>query len=182
MRYLWLSAAAFRSGSGWFRHWKIHGDYCKNSEFFSVFHPNPARSARYQKNCHLQILTCYRAKKSAQNVLFKKLKTLFFFLMFVLKNFFILFTWFFNKIKKINMQLKYQGMKNPTNRKALNSIQNKLNYKSVKGGMSSGNLANFSTLIGCNLAGNPLFQVFFVAFSMLAWNLLISKTWRKSDI
>ena len=67
-------------------------------------------------------------------------------------------------------------MTNPIHKKALDSIQNKLNYKSVKRGMSSGNLANFSTLKECNLAGNPLFQVFFVAFSMLAWNLLISKS------
>ena len=52
------------------------------------------------------------------------------------------------------MHLKIQGMKNSINKKELNSVQNELNYKSVKGGMSSGNLANFATLRGCNLAGN----------------------------
>ena len=40
------------------------------------------------------------------------------------------------------------------NKKALKSSQNELNYKSVKRGMSSDNLANFATSRGCNLAGN----------------------------
>ena len=43
------------------------------------------------------------------------------------------------------MHLKAQNMENPINKKALNSIKNELNYKSVKRGMSSGNLANFAT-------------------------------------
>ena len=55
-------------------------------------------------------------------------------------------------------------MANPINKKALNSIQNELNYNSVKRGESSGNLANFATLRGCNLAGNWLFQVFSCGF------------------
>ena len=61
------------------------------------------------------------------------------------------------------MHLKVQGMTNIVNKKALNFI-----HKSVKRGMSSGNLANFSNLRRCNLAGNWLFQVFFAAFSMLS--------------
>ena len=52
------------------------------------------------------------------------------------------------------MHSKFQDMANPINKKAFNSIQNELNYKSVKRGMSSGNLANFATLRGCNLARN----------------------------
>ena len=36
------------------------------------------------------------------------------------------------------MHLKAQDMTNPMNKEALNSIQNELNYKSVKRGMSSG--------------------------------------------
>ena len=40
------------------------------------------------------------------------------------------------------------------NKKALNSIQNELNYKSVKRGISGDNPANFATLKGCNLAGS----------------------------
>ena len=39
-----------------------------------------------------------------------------------------------------NMHLKVQDMTNRTNKKALNSIQNELNYRSVNRGMSSGNL------------------------------------------
>ena len=70
-------------------------------------------------------------------------------------------------------------MTNLINERALNSIQNELNYKSVKRGMSSGNLANFSNLRRCKLAGNSLFQGFFAAFSMLAWTLLISKILKK---
>ena len=66
-------------------------------------------------------------------------------------------------------------MRNPINKKAINPVQNELNYKSVKRGTSSGNFANFATLRGCNLAGNLPFQVFFADFSMLAWTLLISK-------
>ena len=45
-------------------------------------------------------------------------------------------------------------MTNPINEKASDFIENELNYKSVKRGMSSGNLAKFATLRGCNLAGN----------------------------
>ena len=87
--------------------------------------------------------------------------------MFVWNFVFIVFIRFLKKIKKVNMHLKdmhFQGMTNPMNKKALNSIQNELNYKSVKRGMSSGNLAKFATLGGCNLAGNWLFQVFFCGF------------------
>ena len=46
------------------------------------------------------------------------------------------------------MHLKIQDMSNRINKKALTSIQNELNYKSVKRGISSGNLANFATLRG----------------------------------
>ena len=59
-------------------------------------------------------------------------------------------------------------MTNPINKKTSNSIQNELNYKSVNIGLSSGNLAHFATLRGCDLAGNSLFQILFAAFSMLA--------------
>ena len=52
------------------------------------------------------------------------------------------------------MDSKAQKMTNSINKNALNSIQNELNYKSVKRGMSSGNLAKFATLRGCILAGN----------------------------
>ena len=52
------------------------------------------------------------------------------------------------------MHLKIQDMTNSIKKKASKSIQNELNYKSVKRGMSSGNLAKFATLRGCNLAGN----------------------------
>ena len=52
------------------------------------------------------------------------------------------------------MHLEAQDMTNHINKKALNSVQNELNYKSVKRGMSSGNLAKFATLRGCNLAGH----------------------------
>ena len=45
-------------------------------------------------------------------------------------------------------------MTNLINERALNSIQNELNYKSVKRGMSGGNLAKFATLRGCSLARN----------------------------
>ena len=48
--------------------------------------------------------------------------------------------------------------------------------------MSSGNLANFALLgEGCNLAKNLLFQVFFAAFFMQAYTLLISKKRKKSE-
>ena len=59
------------------------------------------------------------------------------------------------------MRLKIQDMTNPVNKKALISLRNELNYKSVKIGMSSGNLANFGTLRGCNSAGNSRFWGFF---------------------
>ena len=74
--------------------------------------------------------------------------------MFVQNFVFIVFIRFFEKIKKINMHSAAQDMRNLINKKALNSIQKELNYKSVKRGMSSGNLAKFATLRGCNLAGN----------------------------
>ena len=51
------------------------------------------------------------------------------------------------------------------NQKCLDFVKNGPNYKALKIGISSGNLTNFG---GCNLARNSLFQVFFVAFFMLA--------------
>ena len=74
------------------------------------------------------------------------------------------------------MHSKAQNLTNSINKKALNSIQNELNYKSVKRGMSSGNLAKFATLRGVTWRGIDFSRFFFfAAFSMLAWTLLISK-------
>lgn len=70
----------------------------------------------------------------------------------------------FNGIKIINVHLNVQIMATKFNeRKTLNSIGNKLNYKPAKAGLPSGNLANFATLTGCTLAGNllPLFFFWF---------------------
>ena len=64
------------------------------------------------------------------------------------------------------MRLKNQDITNLTNREASNSIQNEPNYKSVKIGMSSGNMANSATLRRCNLTGNSLFQVSFLRLSL----------------
>ena len=46
-------------------------------------------------------------------------------------------------------------------KKLLNSIKNKVNYKSESVGISSGKLANFANLRGCNLARDLLFQILF---------------------
>ena len=65
------------------------------------------------------------------------------------------------------MLIKAGNRRNPKKQMS-NFIKNKLNYKSARVGLLSGNLANFATLGGCNLARNPLFQVFFAVFFMLA--------------
>ena len=70
---------------------------------------------------------------------------------------------------------KVQDMKNKCIKKAFNYVENEPNDKPPNIGMSVGNLANFATLEGCNLAGNSLFRIFFAAFFMLAQTLLNSK-------
>ena len=72
-------------------------------------------------------------------------------------------------------------MGNLISKRLLNSSEDRLNYKSAKLGVSSGNLANFATFKERNLAGNSLFGFFFSAFFYTSLDFF-SEILKKSEI
>ena len=147
--YLQLPAAAFRSGSGRFRHCKIQGITVKIVGFFNFTYYSCSQPS-IPKNCISKFWYVVGQKNLHKIFFFEKFKTSLFFV--CLKSCSHYISDFFQENWKNKYAFKNSEHENPIDKKALNSIQNELNYKSVKVGTSSGSLAKFTTLRVCNLA------------------------------